>query len=112
MLHATIDRPRQLFVSSVQLLLSILYLKNYFCSSSQTCSHYNLPSNNVMMIFIFSLELYETLGKLKESKKVYKRQIHEESGASSTETDSDVYKQYKATKYNIRLIKALIEKQA
>ena len=64
------------------------------------------------MIFIFSLELYETLGKLKESKKVYKRQIHEESGASSTETDSDVYKQYKATKYNIRLIKALIEKQA
>ena len=52
MLHATIDRPRQLFVSSVQLSLSLLYLKNYFCSSSQTCSHYNLPGNNVTMIFI------------------------------------------------------------
>jgi len=67
---------------------------------------------DIMWHQMTGLELYETLGKLKESKKVYKRQIHEESGASSTETDSDIYKQYKATKYNIRLIKALIEKQA
>jgi len=57
-------------------------------------------------------ELYETLGKLKESKKVYKRQINEvESGTSTLETDSQVYALYKATKCNIKLIKALIEKQ-
>jgi len=60
-----------------------------------------------------SRELNETLGKLKESKKVYKRQINEvESGTSTLETDSQVYALYKATKYNIKLIKALIEKQA
>ena len=56
--------------------------------------------------------MYETLGKLKESKKVYKRQINEvESGTSTLETDSQVYALYKATKCNIKLIKALIEKQ-
>jgi len=58
-------------------------------------------------------ELNETLGKLKESKKVYKRQINEvETGTSTLETDSEVYVLYKATKYKIKLIRALIEKQA
>ena len=61
------------------------------------------------------MELSETLGELKESKKVYKRQINEvESGTTSIESDTasinDVYVLYKATKYKIKLIRALIEK--
>lgn len=63
-------------------------------------------------------ELRDTLGKLKESKKVYKRQINEvESGTPKTpnnndeESINDIYVLYKATKYKIKLIKALIEKQ-
>lgn len=63
------------------------------------------------------MELSETLGELKESKKVYKRQINEvESGTTSIESDTasinDVYVLYKATKYKIKLIRALIEKHA
>jgi len=63
------------------------------------------------------VELSETLGELKESKKVYKRQINEvESGTTSIESDTasinDVYVLYKATKYKIKLIRALIEKHA
>lgn len=60
-------------------------------------------------------ELNDTLAKLKESKKVYKRQINEVEGATTNiETDqsmSDIYVHYKATKYKIKLIKALIDKQ-
>jgi len=60
-------------------------------------------------------ELSQSLGKLKESKKVYKRKINEvESGAASNEHEqsiNEVYVLYKATKYKIKLIKALIEKQ-
>jgi len=63
-------------------------------------------------------ELRDTLGKLKESKKVYKRQINEvESGTPKTpnnndeESINDIYVLYKSTKYKIKLIKALIEKQ-
>ena len=63
------------------------------------------------------MELSETLGELKESKKVYKRQINEvESGTTSIESDTasinDVYVLYKATKYKTKLIRALIEKHA
>jgi len=60
-------------------------------------------------------ELSQSLGKLKESKKVYKRKINEvESGAAFNEHEqsiNEVYVLYKATKYKIKLIKALIEKQ-
>jgi len=61
-------------------------------------------------------ELRDTLGKLKESKKVYKRKINEvESGTSNNDLEesiNDMYVLYKATKYKIKLIKALIEKQS
>jgi len=58
-------------------------------------------------------ELSDTLGQLKESKKVYKRKINEvESGTTNNDVeDDDIYVLYKATKYKIKLIKALIEKQ-
>ena len=69
----------------------------------------------ILDMFFFSHELSQSLGKLKESKKVYKRKINEvESGAASNEHEqsiNEVYVLYKATKYKIKLIKALIEKQ-
>ena len=76
-----------------------------------------LTARLVTKLIFFSRELNDTLGQLKESKKVYKRKINEvESGATTTtnndvEDDDDIYVLYKATKYKIKLIKALIEKQ-
>ena len=71
----------------------------------------------IYFLNIFSMELSETLGDLKESKRVYKRQKNEvESGSANIKSDkasiNDVNVLYKATKFKIKLIRALIEKHA
>ena len=62
------------------------------------------------------MELSETLRGLKESKRTYKRQKNEvESGSiinSDTASINNVHVLYKATKFKIKLIRALIEKHA
>ena len=69
-----------------------------------------LTTRIVTKLLFFSRELSDTLGQLKESKKVYKRKINEvESGTINNDVeDDDIYVLYKATKYKIKLIKAQI----
>ena len=61
------------------------------------------------------MELSETLRELKESKRDYKRQKNQVGSKninSDTASINDVHVLYKATKFKIKLISALIEKHA